>query len=151
MQTLVNTINGLNSAAAGIGQEGSYTGFLGGVDVLSQQQYAAVTQQRINLESDLAFMVQAGMLTQMEADYQLQKYDLTVNNHIGTLRDQGKAIADVGNSYDDLKSRISGALRPTFDLSGLTGGMLGGVAVTRSMKAYKRLAAVALRPRGTCR
>ena len=145
MQTLVNTINGLNSAAAGIGQ-GSYTGFLGGVDVLSQQQYAAVTQQRINLESDLAFMVQAGMLTQMEADYQLQKYDLTVNNHIGTLRDQGKAIADVGNSYDDLKSRISGALRPTFDLSGLTGGLLGGAGGDTFDEAYKRLAAVALRP-----
>ena len=119
------------------------------MDVLSQQQYAAVTQQRINLESDLAFMVQAGMLTQMEADYQLQKYDLTVNNHIGTLRDQGKAIADVGNSYDDLKSRISGALRPTFDLSGLTGGMLGGVGGDTFDEAYKRLAAVALRPRGT--
>ena len=143
MQSLIGYINGVSAAA---NASGSYTGFLGGVDVLGQKEYIRVTQDRINLERVLNTEVAAHIISQEEMDYQLRKFDNTVNDHISSLRDQGKAIADVGSSYDDLKSRISGALRPTFDLSGLTGGMLGGVGGDTFDEAYKRLAAVALRP-----
>jgi hypothetical protein len=82
----------------------------------------------------------------MEADYALAQYDNTVNDHISSLRTQSTAVASTGAAYDDLKSKISGALRPTFDLSGLTGGALGGMGGDAFDEAYKRLAAVALRP-----
>ena len=102
MQTLVNTINGLNSAAAGIvGQRKPPGSYNSAWDVPSQQ-CTAVTR-RINFESDLAFMVQAGMITQMETD-QLQKYDLTVNNHNRTLRPR-RAICDVGQMTTITQSR----------------------------------------------
>ena len=143
MQTLIGYINGVSAAAAG---GGTYTGFLGGVDVLSQQQYVTITQQRIDMERALDVQVAAGILTQQQADYQLATFDKRVGDHIGTLRDQGKAITDTGTAYDDLKSKIGGALRPTFDLSGLTGGALGGMGGDSFDEAYKRLAAVALRP-----
>ena len=44
------------------------------------------------------------------------------------------------------KSLISQKLQPTFDLSGLTGGLFGGAGGDTFDEAYKRLAAVALRP-----
>lgn len=143
LATLTSYIQGVNAAVAG---GGNYTGFLGGVDVLSQAQYVATTQQRIDYERALNVQVAAGILTQQQADYQLATFDKRVNDHLGTLRSQKDAIADVGTSYDNLKSKISGALTPTFDLSGLTGGMLGGQMGDSFDEAYKRLAAVALRP-----
>ena len=143
MQTLIGYINGVQSAAAG---GGNYTGFLGGVDVMSSTQYVAITEQRINMERALNTQVAAGILTQQQADYQLQKFDNSVNNYISTARDATKATTDFASSQDTLKSKIGAALAPTFDLSGLTGGLLGGMGGDSFDEAYKRLAAVALRP-----
>ena len=132
--------------AAALGGTITSRAFIGGADVLSQSQYTNLTQSRINLERGLQVQVLAGIKTQMEADYALAKYDNTVNDHISSLRTQSTAVASTGAAYDDLKSKISSALRPTFDLSGLTGGALGGVGGDAFDEAYKRLAAVALRP-----
>lgn len=143
MQSLIGYINGVTAAA---GATGSTRAFLGGVDVFSQQQYMTVTQDRINLERALNVQVAAGILTQAQADYQLATFDQRVNDHIGTLRSQATAMGSVSSSYDDLKSKIGSALTPTFDLSGLTGGVLGGMGGDTFDEAYKRLAAVALRP-----
>jgi len=132
--------------AAALGGTITSRAFIGGADVLSQSQYTNLTQSRINLERGLQVQVLAGIKTQMEADYALAKYDNTVNDHISSLRTQSTAVASTATAYDDLKSKISGALRPTFDLSGLTGGALGGVGGDAFDEAYKRLAAVALRP-----
>lgn len=127
-------------------QTGSFTGFLGGVDVLSQAQYVTLTQQRIGIDRALNVQVAAGILTQQQADYQLATFDKRVNDHIGSLRTVTAATGSYAGKLDDLKSRIGSALTPTFDLSGLTGGMLGGQAGNAFDEAYKRLAAVALRP-----
>lgn len=143
MQSLIGYINGV-SAAANAG--GKFTGFLGGVDVMSQSQYVAVTEQRIAYERALNVQVAANILTQEQADYQLATFDRRVNDHIGTLRDATKATSDYSSAQDDLKSKIGSALTPTFDLSGLTGGALGGMGGDSFDEAYKRLAAVALRP-----
>jgi hypothetical protein len=120
--------------------------FIGGADVLSQGQYASLTQNRINLERALQVQVELGTKTQIEADYALQQYDNTVNNHIASLRTQTAAVGSTATAYDDLKSKIGSAISPTFDLSGLTGGALGGQMGDTFDEAYKRLAAVALRP-----
>jgi len=154
---LAATLQGLRNAysiatgaasqyAAVLGGNITSRAFIGGADVLSQAQYTNLTQSRINLERGLQVQVLAGIKTQMEADYALAQYDNTVNDHISSLRTQSTAVASTATAYDDLKSKISGALRPTFDLSGLTGGALGGVGGDAFDEAYKRLAAVALRP-----
>lgn len=154
---LAATLQGLRNAysiatgaasqyAAVLGGNITSRAFIGGADVLSQSQYTSLTQSRINLERGLQVQVLAGIKTQMEADYALAKYDNTVNDHISSLRTQSTAVASTATAYDDLKSKISGALRPTFDLSGLTGGLLGGMGGDAFDEAYKRLAAVALRP-----
>ena len=154
---LAATLQGLRNAysiatgaasqyAAVLGGNITSRAFIGGADVLSQGQYASVTQGRINLERGLQVQVLAGIKTQMEADYALAQYDNTVNDHIASLRTQSTAVASTGAAYDDLKSKIGSALRPTFDLSGLTGGLMGGLGGDSFDEAYKRLAAVALRP-----
>ena len=143
MQSLIGYINGVSAAANSVG---SFRGFLGGIDVMSQSQYVAMTEQRIAYERALQVQVAANILTQAQADYQLATYDKRVNDYIGTLRDVTTATGELGNSYDDLKSKIGSALTPTFDLSGLTGGALGGLGGNSFDEAYKRLAAVALRP-----
>lgn len=154
MQSLIGYINGVSAAASG---GGSYTGFLGGADVLSQSQYVAATQQRINVERNLNVEVAAGIISQMEADYQLQQFDNSMSGHLNSLRDAKNATVDysaaVGGlgetasaAESKLKGLISQKLAPTFDLSGLTGGLLGGGMGDSFDEAYKRLAAVALRP-----
>jgi hypothetical protein len=143
MQALSAYINSVQAAASFTGR---YTGFLGGVDVLSQTQYVALTRNRIDLERALNVQVAAGILQQQQADYQLQVFDNRVSDHISSLRNQTQAVGNVATSYDDLRDRISGAMRPTFDLSSLTGGLLGGQMGNGFDEAYKRLAAVALRP-----
>ena len=143
MQALSAYINSVQAAASSTGR---YTGFLGGVDVLSQTQYVALTRNRIDLERALNVQVAAGILQQQQADYQLQVFDNRVSDHISNLRNQTQAVGNVATSYDDLRDRISGAMRPTFDLSSLTGGLLGGQMGNGFDEAYKRLAAVALRP-----
>ena len=154
---LAATLQGLRNAysiatgaasqyAAVLGGNITSRAFIGGADVLSQAQYTSLTQSRINLERGLQVQVLAGIKTQMEADYALAQYDNTVNDHISSLRTQSTAVASTGAAYDDLKSKIGSALRPTFDLSGLTGGLMGGLGGDTFDEAYKRLAAVALRP-----
>lgn len=139
--------------AAAFNAEISNKTYLGGVDVLSEQQYLAATQARNTYEKGLQIQLQANIITQEQLDFKLAAYDRRMLDHIGTLRDTTKAtsdltssMADTGGAYDDLKSRISGALRPTFDLSALTGGAMGGAMGDTFDEAYKRLAAVALRP-----
>jgi hypothetical protein len=160
LAVLSATLQGLRNAyatargmAAAFNAEISNKAFIGGVDVLSEQQYLGATQARNTYEQGLQIQLKAGIITQEQLDYKLAAYDQRVQAHIGTLRDATKAttdyssaMTDTGGAYDDLKSRISGALRPTFDLSGLTGGAMGGAMGDTFDEAYKRLAAVALRP-----
>ena len=161
LAALSATIQGVRNAyatarntAAAFNAEISNKAYIGGVDVLNEQQYLGVTQARNTYERGLQVQLKAGIITQEQLDYKLAAYDQTVQGHIGTLRDAtkatadyGGAMADTGSAYDDLKSRISGALKPTFDLSALTGGAMGGAAGGDAFdEAYKRLAAVALRP-----
>ena len=108
-------------------------------------------------EADAMYSSYARQYAQLEldktsisrAEYRRRKADLdaALSDQIGSYR---KFSSDVGgiatDMSDDLKSKIGSALRPTFDLSGLTGGALGGVGGDAFDEAYKRLAAVALRP-----
>jgi hypothetical protein len=108
-------------------------------------------------EADAMYSGYARQYAQLELDkttisrqeYTRRKADLdtALSDQIGSYR---KFSSDVGgiatDMSDDLKSKIGSALRPTFDLSGLTGGALGGVGGDAFDEAYKRLAAVALRP-----
>lgn len=154
LQGVRNSYATARGMAAAFNAEVSNKAYLGGVDVLSEQQYLGMTQARNTYEKGLQIQLKAGMITQEQLDYKLAAYDQTVQGHIGTLRDAtkattdyGGAMADTGSAYDDLKTRIAGALKPTFDLSALTGGAMGGAMSGDAFdEAYKRLAAVALRP-----
>ena len=153
LQGVRNAYATARSTAAAFNAEVSNKAYLGGVDVLSEKQYLGMTQARNTYEQGLQVQLKAGIITQEQLDYKLAAYDQNMQGHIGTLRDAtkattdyGGAMSDTGSAYDDLKSRISGALRPTFDLSGLTGGAMGGAGGDAFDEAYKRLAAVALRP-----
>lgn len=111
-------------------------------------------------EADAMYSSYARQYAQLELDkttisrqeYTRRKADLdaALNDQIGSYRKFSSAasssVSDIGNAYDDIKSKIGTALAPTFDLSGLTGGALGGAAGDAFDEAYKRLAAVALRP-----
>lgn len=108
-------------------------------------------------EADAMYSGYARQYAQLELDkttisrqeYTRRKADLdtALSDQIGSYR---KFSSDVGgiatDMSDDLKSKIGSALQPTFDLSGLTGGALGGAGGDAFDEAYKRLAAVALRP-----
>ena len=83
------------------------------------------------------------------AEYTRRKADLdaSLNDQLSSYRKFSSDVGSIATSTsDDLKSKIGSALRPTFDLSGLTGGLLGGLGGDSFDEAYKRLAAVALRP-----
>ena len=73
--------------------------------------------------------------------------DASLNDQLASYR---KFSSDVGSlassTTNDIKSKIGSAMTPTFDLGSLTGGMLGGAGGDSFDEAYKRLAAVALRP-----
>lgn len=111
-------------------------------------------------EADAMYSGYARQYAQLELDkttisrqeYTRRKADLdaALNDQIGSYRKFSSAasssVSDIGNAYDDIKSKIGTALAPTFDLSGLTGGLLGGMGGDAFDEAYKRLAAVALRP-----
>ena len=145
--TVLRTRFGEARATLGLlNAEMSTRAYIGGVDVLSESQYTTLTQNRINMERALNVQVRAGILTQEQADYKLQAFDNTVNDHLSSLRKVTTATADYGGVVDTLKSKIGSALQPTFDLGSLTGGMLGGAGGDSFDEAYKRLAAVALRP-----
>ena len=83
------------------------------------------------------------------AEYTRRKADLdaALSAQLASYR---KFASDVGtlasDTSSDIKSKIGSALQPTFDLGSLTGGMLGGAGGDSFDEAYKRLAAVALRP-----
>lgn len=161
LAALVNMVQGIHNAySAATGVVAALNAelklgktYIGGVDVLSSTQYVTMTRQRAQYEKALNVEVAMGTKTQIEADYALARYDRNVNNHIQTLRAATRettthtsAVKEIDTAYDDLRNRVSGALRPTFDLSGLTGGALGGGMGDAFDEAYKRLAAVALRP-----
>jgi len=103
--------------------------------------YSGYAKQYAQLELDKT--------TISRQEYTRRKADLdaALNEQIGSYR---KFSSDVGgiatDMSDDLKSKIGSALTPTFDLSSLTGGALGGLGGDTFDEAYKRLAAVALRP-----
>jgi len=103
--------------------------------------YSGYAKQYAQLELDKT--------TISRQEYTRRKADLdaALNEQIGSYR---KFSSDVGgiatDMSDDLKSKIGSALTPTFDLSSLTGGLLGGLGGDTFDEAYKRLAAVALRP-----
>lgn len=83
------------------------------------------------------------------AEYTRRKADLdaALADQLASYRSFGTSVAAVATDAGDaIKSKISNALTPTFDLSGLTGGALGGQMGDTFDEAYKRLAAVALRP-----
>ena len=50
------------------------------------------------------------------------------------------------DTYSKINSMVAGMLTPTFDLGGLTGGVLGNEGGDTWDEDYKRLAAIALRP-----
>ena len=83
------------------------------------------------------------------AEYTRRKADLdaSLNDQLSSYRKFSSDVGSIATSTsDDLKSKIGSALTPTFDLSGLTGGLMGGLGGDTFDEAYKRLAAVALRP-----
>ena len=102
--------------------------------------YGDYTRQYAQLELDRS------NITRQE--YARRKADLD-NALAAQLASYRKFASDAANIESDaiesIKSKIGSALTPTFDLGGLTGGMLGGGGDTFD-EAYKRLAAVALRP-----
>jgi hypothetical protein len=106
--------------------------------------YSGYARQYAQLELDKT-RISVQEYTRRKADL-----DAALSDQLAIYRkfasDASGSVSSVGDAYDDLKSRISGALRPTFDLSGLTGGAMGGAMGDTFDEAYKRLAAVALRP-----
>lgn len=103
--------------------------------------YSNYTRQYAQLELDKS--------TITRAEYTRRKADLdaSLNDQLSSYRKFSSDVGSIATSTsDDLKSKIGSALTPTFDLSGLTGGLLGGMGGDAFDEAYKRLAAVALRP-----
>ena len=103
--------------------------------------YSNYARQYAQLELDKS--------TITRAEYTRRKADLdaSLNDQLSSYRKFSSDVGSIATSTsDDLKSKIGSALRPTFDLSGLTGGLLGGLGGDSFDEAYKRLAAVALRP-----
>jgi len=103
--------------------------------------YSNYTRQYAQLELDKS--------TITRAEYTRRKADLdaSLNDQLASYRKFSSDVGSIATSTsDDLKSKIGSALTPTFDLSGLTGGLLGGLGGDTFDEAYKRLAAVALRP-----
>ena len=108
-------------------------------------------------QADAMYSDYARQYAQLELDrtrisrqeYTRRKADLdaSLNEQLASYR---KFSSDVGSlassTTNDIKSKIGSALQPTFDLGSLTGGMLGGAGGDSFDEAYKRLAAVALRP-----
>lgn len=103
--------------------------------------YGAYTKAYAQLELDKTNLTRAEY-TRRKADL-----DAALSDQLASYR---KFAGDVGalasDMSADLKNRIGSALSPTFDLSSLTGGLLGGQMGDTFDEAYKRLAAVALRP-----
>src|SRR5574343_344086 len=127
---------GLNSAFGQVYGQGSAIP-AGEADAM----YSSYARQYAQLELDKTSI--------SRAEYTRRKADLdaALSDQIGSYRKFSSEVGSIASdTSDDLKSKISGALRPTFDLSGLTGGLLGGMGGDAFDEAYKRLAAVALRP-----
>lgn len=110
----------------------------------ADQMYSSYTRQYAQLELDKT------SISRVEYTRRKADLDAALSDQIASYRkfanDASKSVSSVSDAYDDMKSRIGSALRPTFDLSGLTGGALGGAVGDSFDEAYKRLAAVALRP-----
>ena len=156
--TLTFSLRQAKEAAAGLGgaMGGLPADYKAGLNSAFEQVYGQGSAIPAG-EADAMYSGYARQYAQLELDkttisrqeYTRRKADLdaALSDQIGSYR---KFSSDVGgiatDMSDDLKSKIGSALRPTFDLSGLTGGALGGVGGDAFDEAYKRLAAVALRP-----
>lgn len=103
--------------------------------------YSDYTRQYAQLELDKT-SISKQEYTRRKADL-----DASLAEQLNSYRKFSSDVGGVASSMsDDLKSKIGSALTPTFDLSSLTGGLLGGAGGNAFDEAYKRLAAVALRP-----
>lgn len=142
--------------------------FLGGVDVLSQQQYINLTNSRVALEKGLAAQVAARVTTQQKADYQLAAFDNRIQNYVTTQRnaqrvtvestkatkDYSTALSSVADTaqdatqaaqaaFDKLSGVIGTQLRSSFTLDSLAPELIADE--TRVDEHYRRLAAIAVR------
>jgi hypothetical protein len=107
----------------------------------ADQIYSNYARQYAQLELDRSNI--------SRAEYIRRKADLdaALSDQLASYRKFGADVAAVATDTGDaIKSKIGSALSPTFDLSSLTGGLMGGMGGDTFDEAYKRLAAVALRP-----
>ena len=131
-------------------------------------EYKSGLNSAFNQVFGMGSAIPAADATAMYADYSRQYAQLELDRSNITRQEYARRKADLDNalsaqlaSYrkfatdaasiasdatNDIKSKIGTALTPTFDLSSLTGGMLGAGGGDTFDEAYKRLAAVALRP-----
>jgi len=108
--------------------------------------YSNYTRQYAQLELDKS--------TITRAEYTRRKADLdaSLNDQLASYRKFSSDVGSIATSTsDDLKSKIGSALTPTFDLSGLTGGLLGGLGGDTFDEAYKRLAYQSQAQQAPCR
>ena len=109
-------------------------------------EWDAINQASLKYAASIATLDQDlkdHVITYGEYKLAVERLSLGLNDLVSSFNDVGGASSDVESK---LKSLISQKLQPTFDLSGLTGGLLGGAGGDSFDEAYKRLAAVALRP-----
>ena len=109
-------------------------------------EWDAINQASLKYAASIATLDQDlkdHVITYGEYKLAVERLSLGLNDLVSSFNDVGGASSDVESK---LKSLISQKLQPTFDLSGLTGGLLGGAGGDTFDEAYKRLAAVALRP-----
>lgn len=156
--TLTFSLRQAKEAAAGLGgaMGGLPADYKAGLNSAFEQVYGQGSAIPAG-EADAMYSGYARQYAQLELDkttisrqeYTRRKADLdaALSDQIGSYR---KFSSDVGgiatDMSDDLKSKIGSALRPTFELSGLTGGAMSSQIGDTFDEAYKRLAAVALRP-----
>lgn len=96
-----------------------------------------------NSVAGLNTQLNSGKITLGQYNYEVARLRQGLSDTVSSYNSAGSAA---GSYADKLKGLIGQQLSPTFDLSGLTGGLLGGMGGNSFDEAYKRLAAVALRP-----
>ncbi|MCB0246419.1 MAG: hypothetical protein KDI12_23590, partial [Anaerolineae bacterium] len=109
-------------------------------------QWDEVNRASLNYANSVIFLnrqLEDHKITIGEYQYEIARLNSGITDLASSFNDTGGAVSDFEGK---MKSLISQKLQPTFDLSGLTGGLLGGAGGDTFDEAYKRLAAVALRP-----
>ena len=89
-------------------------------------EWDAINQASLNYAASIATLDQDlkdHVITYGEYKLAVERLSLGLNDLVSSFNDVGGASSDVESK---LKSLISQKLQPTFDLSGLTGGLLGG-------------------------